>query len=148
MAGRGPLKVEVQSLIETNGLTQRVALTEVPIDEVPEAIDSSSVSIVPSLWSEGTSLSAIESLVMGVPVVATDVGALASVIVPEFNGLVCSADPCPLADAVQRLLADKALYLSLARNALSMREVFSFARWTRTLDDALARAGLHENPEG
>jgi glycosyltransferase involved in cell wall biosynthesis len=79
---------------------------------------------------------------MGVPVVATAVGALSSVILPEFNGLICRADAHDLANSVQSLLQNKAYYLDLVRNALSMREVFSFSRWTRALDDALARTGL------
>ncbi len=142
MAGRGPLKAAVEARIAESGLEGRVSLSEAPIDAAPHHIDSAAVSVVPSEWSEGTSLAAIESLAMGVPVVATDAGALSSVVIPGFNGMVCPPDANALAAAVERLLADREMYLSLARNAIGMRAAFSLDRWTRVLDEALARAGL------
>lgn len=145
MAGRGPLKAEVAAAVRTAGLDSLVTLTETTLDDAPRALDACAVSVVPSEWAEGTSLSAIESLVMGIPVVATDAGALASVVTPGFNGFVCRPDPAVLASAVGRLLTDQDLYLSIARNAVSMREAYSLARWTGSLDSALGEAGLIGN---
>ena len=98
--------------------------------------------MVPSLWSEGTSLAAIESVAAGVPVVATNVGGLANVVVPHFNGVVTNTDAASIASSIERLLADETLYLRMAQQCLAMREAFSRERWRNDVLNVLKRAGL------
>lgn len=64
------------------------------------------VLVVPSL-SEAFGLVALEAMALGIPVVASDVGGLAEIVVPGITGLlVPPADPAALADAVESLLDD------------------------------------------
>jgi glycosyltransferase involved in cell wall biosynthesis len=142
MCGWGSQRDLVSAKILEHGLSGHVSLSEVSLDEVASVIDRAAVSVVPSLWSEGSSLSAIESIAMGVPVVSTDTGGLGNVVVPGFNGYTAPANPDSLAGQLRHLLSDWATYLELARNAASMRNAFSLSRWTRTLDDALMDSGL------
>jgi glycosyltransferase involved in cell wall biosynthesis len=142
MAGSGALKNQTQTRIEQNGLRDIIRIKESGLDEVYPMIDASAVSIVPSLWSEGTSLSAAESLAMGVPVIATDVGGLGNLVVPHFNGLLVNADAKSLADAIERMLSNEEAYIAIARNCLQLREALSFQRWQASILDILNSAGL------
>ena len=57
-----------------------------PHDKVKELYERSHLSVVPSLYSEGTSLSAIEAMCGGCAVIASNVGGLGNLIIPDANG--------------------------------------------------------------
>ena len=74
---------------------------------------------------DGIPVSLMESLAMGVPTVSTAVSGIEELIVDGETGLIIAPnDPCALADAVQRLLADEGLArrLALAGRAKVERE--------------------------
>jgi glycosyltransferase involved in cell wall biosynthesis len=63
--------------------------------------------VVPSVWSEPMGLVAVEAMLAGRPVVASDVGGLRDLIRPGVTGLVVPpGDPSALAAALDRLLDD------------------------------------------
>ena len=69
--------------------------------------EGASVLVIPS-WHEGFGLPALEAMALGVPVVASDRGALPEVI-GDAGLLVDPADADALADAIDRVLTDAAL---------------------------------------
>ncbi|MHC4247691.1 MAG: glycosyltransferase family 4 protein [Planctomycetota bacterium] len=81
-------------------------LGSVPNDRMPELMAAASVSVLPSLV-EATSITGLESMASGLPLVGTTVGGIPELIDDGVQGLlVPPADPDALADAVSRLLAD------------------------------------------
>jgi glycosyltransferase involved in cell wall biosynthesis len=81
------------------------------------------VGLVPYLALEDLShifpIKVIEHLSQGNPVIASRLPGLCSMIRHEYNGLVVNpGDPQDLADAVERLQKDRALWEQLSRNAL------------------------------
>lgn len=81
----------------------------VPRDTVFSAIKGFDIAAMPSRL-EGFGLSALEAMAAGVPVVASRVDALQEVVQDGMTGLLCQVDdPKSLADALARLVADKAL---------------------------------------
>jgi glycosyltransferase involved in cell wall biosynthesis len=86
------------------------------------------VAVVPTLWSEGTSLAAVEAICAGVPVVATAVGGLGNLVVPEFNGVIVRPEAAAIAAAV-RAYQDEDRWRAHRRNCLSMRGAWSLERW-------------------
>jgi glycosyltransferase involved in cell wall biosynthesis len=142
LVGWGSERSRVAAKIEEYGLSRQVSISEVSLDHAADVIDSTTVSVVPSLWSEGSSLTAIESLAMGVPVVATHVGGLANVILPGFNGYITCPDANALATHIERLLADRNVYVAIARNCASMRNALSLSRWKEVIDERLLESGL------
>lgn len=87
------------------------------------------LSFIPTRWSEGTSLSAIESIVMGCPVIASDVGGLGNIIIPEFNGYIVSPSVNSFVSVTKKLINNFPLRNKLSLNCISMREAFSMDRW-------------------
>ena len=119
------------SAIERYGLGHAVRF-EPSVDwlRVVELYAESEVAVVPSLY-EGFSLPAVEAMACGVPLVATNAGALPEVTGPDGEGamVVPPADAEALAAAVRRLLDDPGLRTSLG--AAGRRRVLERFSWTQ-----------------
>ena len=100
IAGKGPLRSELEARIEAAGLNQNVQLLGfVPDDDLPLAYRAADVSVVPTVSLEGFGLIAAESLAAGTPVLVTPVGGLPEVVQGLDEKLVLpSTDPAELAD--------------------------------------------------
>jgi glycosyltransferase involved in cell wall biosynthesis len=84
------------------------------MDEMPAVNAMADLVVIPSLM-EAVSLSALEAMASGKPVIATEVGGLPEIIKDEVTGLlVPPRDPTALADAIVRLHSDYSLRNSLA----------------------------------
>lgn len=103
-AGRGNLQSEITGWAENRGMGARVEVKEVPLDEMPEIYAQADVVVVPSLEHEGTSLSAVEGLVSGKPVVVSHIGGLCNIVIDRLNGYVCNLTPESLASSIREAL--------------------------------------------
>jgi glycosyltransferase involved in cell wall biosynthesis len=142
MVGDGSQREHIKDIIGAYGLGGLVEISQCGFDDVYKLVDEASISIVPSVWSEGTSLAAVESIALGVPVVATDVGGLGNLIVPQYNGFLARPNAAELAGHVERLLTDERTYLRMARRCLDMRDALSYERWRTAVAEALEECGL------
>lgn len=101
IAGEGRERAALQGRIDNEGLPVSLVGRR---DDVTELLAAADIALLPSRW-EARSLLAQEALRLGVPLVATAVGA-----VPELVGdaaeLIPYGDATALADTVTRLLAD------------------------------------------
>lgn len=61
----------------------------VPNDEIGRVLAETDVLLVPSLWYENSPVVIQEALAAGVPVIASDLGALAEKVRPGVNGWLC-----------------------------------------------------------
>jgi glycosyltransferase involved in cell wall biosynthesis len=97
--------------------------------DVPRLLAASDVCLQSSI-SEGIPLTLIEAMAARLPVVATDVGGVAEVVVPEFTGLLAPAgDDATLAQHLVRLAQNRALGPRFGRNGAARAEdLFSFDR--------------------
>jgi glycosyltransferase involved in cell wall biosynthesis len=88
-----------------------------PRDRVLELFRAADASILSSSW-ENFPHTVVEALAAGTPVIATDVGGVAEVVVDGVNGLlVPSGDSAALAGAVRRFFSDDELRARLRANA-------------------------------
>jgi len=107
VAGAGPEQAALENQIHLLGLSERVALAGV-FDHVEELLAAADAFILPS-YEEGMSLALLEAMAAGLPVVATDIPGNRALVEPGRHGLlVPPAEPEPLAEAVGRLLEDRA----------------------------------------
>ena len=117
-----------------------------PRRDVHRVMEAADVVLVPSVWDEPFGLVAAEAQLVGVPVVASDRGALPELIGEGRLGLVAPAgDAAALAACVERLGADAALRARLSTAAREhAAERYPYSRWTRevasVLEDAAAVA--------
>lgn len=69
---------------------ERIKFTNATYNKMARIYNSHDISVIPTLGSEGTSLSAIESCACGTPLVSTIVGGLSDIIIDNFNGKICN----------------------------------------------------------
>lgn len=106
---RGRLEAEVRS----RGLADRVHFTGW-VDDVPGVLADCNV-VASSARNEGTPVALVEALAASRAVVATDVGGVRSVVVPDRTGLLVDRDsPGALAEAIGSLIRDRPLAARLA----------------------------------
>ena len=106
------------------------------MDSILNLYNDYDVAVVPTLWSEGTSLACVEAVCAGLPVVATPVGGLGNLIVPYFNGLLAEPSPLAIARAIEEA-AESRLWNRMHRNCLGMGECFGKKRWESSVLDWL-----------
>jgi glycosyltransferase involved in cell wall biosynthesis len=80
------MKSEIVQLIRDLNLIERVKLVGI-VREIPELIASHDLLVLPS-FTEGFPNVVLESLEVGVPVLAFDVGGIRAMINPGFNGYI------------------------------------------------------------
>ncbi len=86
--------------------------------DVPEVLRSLDVVIVPSVYPESFGRTVIEAQAVGIPVVASRVGALPDIIEEGATGLLVEpGNPTALAAAIERLLSDDVLRRHLSQTA-------------------------------
>ena len=106
--GKGKLKAEIEEQIIKSNLRDKVILMGFR-DDVKELLHIMDVFVLSSI-SEGLPMAIVEAMAASKPVVATKVGGLPELIVPDFNGfLVSPGDPSALANKIMVLLNDKRL---------------------------------------
>jgi glycosyltransferase involved in cell wall biosynthesis len=113
-----------------------------PVRNVPDLYRRAHVICLPS-YREGLPKSLIEACAAGRPIVTTDVPGCREVVTEGINGLLVPArDPLALADALERLVGDRALRLHMGAAArLRAERDFGLDGILQQTLDLYARAG-------
>ncbi len=118
-----------------------------PTADVGQALNEGDIAVLSSI-SEGFPFAAVEALMAGRPMVATEVGGVPEVIMPPYGRLVPPGRPLELADGICEMAADRsalALLGELGRKA--MLEAYTLDvfldgyRWL--YDEVRTRAPVH-----
>ena len=126
-AGEGPDEAHIR---ERFGDDPRVSITRFLPEESLAFHSQFHVAVVPSLASEGTSLSLAEAMGAGCAVVATGIGGMTNMVIDGYNGRLVQPQAEALADVLHQLATDPAQRARLAtRAADTAREAFSLDRW-------------------
>lgn len=104
VVGEGPLRAKLEKLSESLDLSAITTFTGF-VDGAREMLDSIDVLVLPSR-SEGQPMVLLESLAVGCPVVATDVGGVRELLDGGCGVVVPPEDPEAIASAVVRLLEE------------------------------------------
>ena len=108
LVGDGPEKDRLVQQVEELGIEDKVFFIPPTLD-ISAPLSIMEVFVFPSLL-EGLGLAIIEAQAMGLPVVATDVGGIYTLVKDGVNGfLVHPKEPDALAEAILKLLRDKKL---------------------------------------
>lgn len=122
-AGSGEALTEIKKIVEENHLENNVTLLgAIPHEKVKDYYALSDVVLVPSVHSAGveeaTSISALEAMGSGSPLIACAVGGLKEIVEPAKDGLLVEEKNVQeLSDAITYLLNNPEIGEELARNA-------------------------------
>jgi glycosyltransferase involved in cell wall biosynthesis len=136
--GDGPLRSEVDSMLNELQLTKRVVMAGSRSD-VAALLPAFDVFVSSSLW-EGLPRVVTEAVAAGIPVVTTNAGGVGELVVHEVSGLmVPPKDPEALADAVLRVLDNPVLGQRLASEASDRIEEYGTEAMIGALDRLYSR---------
>jgi glycosyltransferase involved in cell wall biosynthesis len=132
--GDGPLRADVERLIQEMRLAARVHVTGVRRD-IPELMKAMDVFALASRW-EGLPRVLPQAMASGLPVVATRVDGTAEAVRQGVTGwLVDVGDVGSLASRIAELAADPELARRMGDTARSRAEEFSARRMVRQLEE-------------
>lgn len=117
---------------------ERISWSSYDSDEMYKAYQSADITLVPTVASEGTSLSCLEAMACGNAVIATNVGGLPDLILDGYNGLLISPKEEELVKAIERLVTNKDYRKQLSKNAVLVAQNFSKKRWTEEWEKTLS----------
>ena len=109
IAGDGELLEVCRERIIAENLPVKVVGWQSNIEKVLSAADI----VLLTSDNEGTPLSLIQAGMAGLPVVSTNVGSVPEVVLDNMTGLITSLDVQEIADALEKLVSDKALRAQL-----------------------------------
>jgi glycosyltransferase involved in cell wall biosynthesis len=109
IAGDGELLEACRERIVAENLPVKVLGWQSNIEKVLSAADI----VILTSDNEGTPLSLIQAGMAGLPVVSTNVGSVPEVVLDNVTGLITRLDVHEIADALERLVRDKALRAQL-----------------------------------
>jgi len=128
-AGWGSQKKQMQDILKGKNRCEILRLSP---EEVQAANLHADIVVIPTIWSEGTSLSCIEGMCAGAAVLATSIGGLGNLILPGYNGLLVSPTYSGLRVGLESLLGDADLRTDLAnRGYMSAKTSFSREVWNK-----------------
>lgn len=88
------------------------------------------IAVIPTIGSEGTSLSLLEAMSAQCAVVCTNVGGMTNIILDGYNGLMVSPNAEDVYAAIASLLEDEALRKKISANARdTVLSAFSYEKW-------------------
>lgn len=135
IAGDGSLEGELHKAFDGGG---RVKFTRYDAWESIAFHGRFDIALVPSVASEGTSLSLLEAMSAGCAVVATDIGGMSNIVLSGHNGLLVRPEADDLYRSVSRLVRDIELRTRLSRNARrTVEDSFSRERWAESWTEVL-----------
>ncbi|MCL6453644.1 MAG: glycosyltransferase family 4 protein [Alicyclobacillus sp.] len=97
-------RAEVLSILSETGSRNVDLLGDIPYDVISLYYQAADIVVIPSIL-EATSLSALEAMASGVPVIASDVGGIPELITANITGLlVAPKSPSAIAGAIKWLV--------------------------------------------
>lgn len=116
----------------------KIIVKHVEPEEMPGIYNNTDITIIPTLYGEGTSLSCLEAMASGNTLIVTNIGGLPNLVFDNFNGLLINPDKDDLLNALEKLINDKSLRSRLSANGLEVVKSFSQTVWLQKWREMLA----------
>lgn len=99
-----------------------VSIEEYEMNEMDKAYNNADVILIPTRYSEGTSLSCIEAMGCGKAIIATNIGGLTNLIINNYNGLIINPTAEDLCEAIKKIINNPGLIELYSANAKNIAE--------------------------
>jgi glycosyltransferase involved in cell wall biosynthesis len=112
--GHGNNKYELVRLVEKLKITENVFFLPA-VSNTAKVLQEIDIFVMPSI-QEGLGLSILEAQASGLPVVASNVGGIPTIVKHDISGLLCPPkNPAALSGAILRLMEDRGLAIRLGQ---------------------------------
>lgn len=113
----------MRQFVETHKLTNVRFLGHMATDELAAMVRSALFTVSPSEWYENYSMTVIESLACGTPVIGSNIGGIPEQVRDGWNGYLFEpGNAIELAAKMQNLLDNRALAIQMGRNGRAQVE--------------------------
>ena len=131
IAGRGPDEAYLHEKL--NMWPERVSFIQYTADQSLSIHKDKHIAVVPTIGSEGTSLSLLEAMSAQCAVVCTDVGGMTNIVLDDYNGkMVEAGNPNQLFVAIKELIEDNDHRIFLAERGFdTVKNAFSYEKWAQ-----------------
>jgi glycosyltransferase involved in cell wall biosynthesis len=125
LAGQGPLRQYLGERAEQLGLADQLRFVgQLAHVELLQLLGQADLVVVPSVVQEAFGRVALESLLLGTPVVATNRGGLGEIVEDGLTGYLVEPEPAALAEAIGRALTHTELRTQVLARLPALREKF------------------------
>lgn len=107
----------------------RVKWYSLPPEEMHKAYQGADISLIPTLYSEGTSLSCLEAMASGSAIIATRIGGLTDLVIDNFNGFLIDPNKQALKSAISELINDPVKLKTFKNRGIEVANSFSKVYW-------------------
>lgn len=130
LCGKGNDREELEVSTWLKGKESYVNWTNLHPNMMYRIYRQADLSVIPTKYAEGSSLSAIESMATGLPLICTNVGGLNDVCINHFNGLTIPPNnTVTLVDAISYCFENPDKMNEMRENAIRMSKAFTKSRW-------------------
>lgn len=128
IAGKGPDEDYMRQALAEYG--SRVSFISYQSEESLNIHSDMHIAVIPTIGSEGTSLSLLEAMSAQCAVVCSNVGGMTNIVIDGYNGLMVSPREETLYQALKKLVEDEKLRTRMAERAYeTVSEGFSLEKW-------------------
>ena len=113
--------------------------------EMHNVYKNTDISVIPTIMSEGTSLSCLEAMASGNIVIATRVGGLPNLIINNHNGYLIEPNEEALFNAIEDAIINYSNRKQMRKNAIAVAETFNKKYWNQKWEEILNSFELKEN---
>ena len=104
------------------------------------------IAVVPTLGSEGTSLSLLEAMASGCAVICTNIGGMTNIVLDHYNGLIVNPDESDLRNSLKELIINPELRNRLSEKAFETVTVsFSIDKWRQSWRNVIESMNINTN---
>lgn len=126
-AGEGPDEMWIKEQLAGEN---RVIFTSYRNNESLQIHADKHIAIVPSIGSEGTSLSLLEAMASGCAVICTNVGGMTNIVLDQYNGLIVEPTEDAILAALEELICNYELRTFVSNRAYdTAKNAFSKEKW-------------------
>ena len=133
------IKAKLGALIDL--YPERVKHLLLEPEHMPDCYKNADITLIPTIYSEGTSLSCLEAMACGNFVIATNIGGLTNLIINNYNGILINPDKNELKQALKNALEDKSFFECVCNNAQSVSDTFEKRVWIQQWNDIITSIG-------
>ena len=122
--------------------TPNLGFVHKPMEEMPEVYRQADIATIPTRACEGLSLSLLEAMACGLPVITTPVGGLGDAVIDGYNGLVYDPNHEDLGEHIDFLAKNEEMRTLFGfRNREIAVECFDIKRWHARWKEVLKMFG-------
>ncbi len=142
LAGQAHDNNAAEAFFKSHEHRKNVKFIHREMDDMPEVYRQADISLVPTISTEGLSLSLLESMASGLPVITTPVGGLGDACIPGYNCLIYDPNHEDICDYIAALAEDKTACETFGkRNREIAVECFDVEIWKARWRNLLAQFG-------